>query len=295
MLPSWILHLLALPARFVPASLAHRALEHARLSRQEITELLRERARSSPLTSASDRCAEETPANTDLALLDTVASVVPTSPSPNVRSVARRPRAIPHLISLLPGVALALVAFAVLPGITSANGVPVPVTLSYIDLSNWGPQDASGDAELIFAEGIVRIEADGLPQLSGEVYQAWLVNSEVGDAISIGRFNADAVGGLSYEGTLPPIADYRFDLLMLTVEPEPDDAPQPSGRRSLGGYFSLVGQPIADGGAGTFQAPRELPNTGPPDFASDLIRFGALAGAMVLSLLVGLRLSRKQA
>lgn len=182
-----------------------------------------------------------------------------------------------------------------------ANGVPVPVELSYIDLSNWGPQDASGEAELIFAEGIIRIAADGLPRLDGSLYQAWLVNSEAGDAISAGRFNAGSTGHVSFEGTLPPIADFGFDLLILTVEPDPDTVPQPTEERSIGGYFSLVGVAGLDGAGGDaagsagLQAPGSLPNTGDPMFLTDLIRVGALAMAMALSVLVGLRLSRRTA
>lgn len=194
---------------------------------------------------------------------------------------------------------LAGVLLMAAPTIVRANGVPVTVDLAYIDLSNWGPEDATGTAELIFAEGIVRIHADGLPTLTDSLYQAWLVNSEAGDAISAGRFNASA-GGVDFEGTLPPIADFGFDLLILTVEPEPDTAPQPTEERSIGGYFSLVGVASVDGQGGeaqggNLQAPGSLPNTGDPAFLTDIIRLGALAMAMGLSVVVGLRLSRRTA
>ncbi len=199
---------------------------------------------------------------------------------------------------LLGACVVALVAALGAPTLARANGVPVMVTLSYIDLSNWGPEDASGEAELIFAEGIVRLEAQGLPVLQDEVYQAWLVNSEVGDAISVGRFNAAGTGTVSYQGTLPPIADFGFDLLIFTVEPEPDDAPQPSAQRSIGGYFSLLGHASPDGsteGGQGLQAPGALPNTGAPGWTADIVRFTALIGAMALSVVVGLRLSRRPA
>lgn len=194
---------------------------------------------------------------------------------------------------------LLLLALAATPsGTARANGVPVPVTLSYVDLSNWGPRDAQGVAELIFAEGIVRVQASGLPRLEGKQYQGWLVNSQVGDAISAGRFNADGTGAVSYRGTLPPIADFGFDLFIITVEPEPDDAPQPTVDRSIGGYFSLTGQRGADGSrsdtAGALLAPGALPNTGDATLMTDLVRFGALAAAMALSLFVGLRLGKRQ-
>jgi len=198
--------------------------------------------------------------------------------------------------SMLVGAAMLIAA----SGTARANGVPVTVNLAYIDLSNWGPQDAKGSAELIFAEGIVRIEADGLPMQQDALYQAWLVNSEAGDAISAGRFNASASGRVSYRGSLPPIADFGFDLLILTVEPDPDNAPQPTEQRSIGGYFSLIGVAGVDGRGGeaqggNLQAPGSLPNTGDPAFITDLIRVGALAMAMGLSVVVGLRLSRRTA
>ncbi len=144
--------------------------------------------------------------------------------------------------SLAASALFAAVSFGSSGDHVSANGVPVTVQLSYIDLSNSGPREATGTAELVLAEGLVRLQATDLPALVGKRYQGWLVNSQGGDAVSIGRFNADAGGKVAFSGTLPPIADFGFDLVILTVEPEPDTAPQPSGERSIGGYFSLVGQ-----------------------------------------------------
>ncbi len=182
-------------------------------------------------------------------------------------------------------------------GTARGNGVPTLVNLSYIDLSNSGPEDATGVAELIFAEGIVRIDAEGMPMLSGELYQAWLVNSEAGDAISAGRFNADAEGLVSFEGVLPPIADFGFDLFILTIEPEPDDAPQPTEQRTIGGYFTLLGAPGTDGSNSetALNQPGELPATGDFTLSSDLFRVGVLTVLMVTSVVVALRLSRRTA
>lgn len=180
-----------------------------------------------------------------------------------------------------------------------ANGVPTLVTLSYIDLSNWGPEEATGTAELLFAEGLVNVTIDGLPELTDERYQGWLVNSQVGDAITVGRFNADASGAVNYQGALPPIADFGFDLFIVTVEPEPDDAPQPSETRSVGGYFTLVGEPGTDvngtDNSGSTTAPEQLPATGDFTLQSDLVRMGLLLAVMGLSVFVGLRLGRRSA
>src|SRR5437016_5342467 len=81
-----------------------------------------------------------------------------------------------------------------------ANGVPTSVALKYIDLSNWGPMDATGKADLLLAEGIVKVSAQGLPSLKTQRYQAWLVSSQSGDAISAGRFNADPDGKVDFQG-----------------------------------------------------------------------------------------------
>jgi len=214
--------------------------------------------------------------------------------------VTARRRVFAPVLAMLALVTITLVATS--PSSARANGIPVMVNLSYIDLSNWGPQDATGTAELIFAEGIVRINAGGMPVLTNQRYQGWLVNSEVGDAISLGRFNASPSGQIAFQGTLPPIADFGFDLVILTIEPEPDDAPQPSSNRSIGGYFSLIGQPAADGnleggttGQAGLQTPGQLPNTGVPGWTSDVVRFSALMAAMALSVIVGFRLSRRHA
>ncbi len=182
-------------------------------------------------------------------------------------------------------------------GTARSNGVPTLVDLTYIDLSNSGPETATGVAELIFAEGIVRVDAEGLPTLSGELYQGWLVNSEAGDAIAAGRFNADADGMVSYQGTLPPIAEFGFDLFILTIEPQPDDAPQPTEQRSIGGYFTLIGVPGPDGSDAetALNQPGELPATGDFTLRTDVIRVGTLTILMGLSVFVAVRLGRRNA
>jgi len=197
-------------------------------------------------------------------------------------------------VAALATAALIVVAGGARPAL--ANGVPTEVNLSYISLSNWGPEDATGSAELTFSEGIVRLQASGLPALVAERYQGWLVNSESGDAISFGRFNATALSTAAFEGQLPPIADFGFDLIILTVEPDPDDAPQAAQQRSIGGYFSLVGERAVDGSNDTGTvgtAPGQLPNTGDPTLTTDIARMGLLLAAIGLSLFVGLRLARR--
>lgn len=218
-------------------------------------------------------------------------------------------------IPLVLAVAVTASVLATWPATRSvhANGVPTFVPLSYLaGLSNWGPEEAEGELELSFAEGYTRLTVAGLPRLTSSVYQGWLVNSESNDAISIGRFNADANENISHEGTLPTITDFGFDLFVLTVEPDPDDAPQPTSNRSIGGRFELVGEPpvdnttpgdVSDAAGNASDAsdapsdistqPSELPNTGVAGLLSDVRRTSLLIAVMALSAFAGVRLGRR--
>jgi hypothetical protein len=102
---------------------------------------------------------------------------------------------------------------------------------------------------------------------------------------------------VSFQGVLPPIADFGFDLFILTIEGEPDDAPQPTERRSIGGYFTLIGAPGADGpgSESALNQPGELPATGDFTLITDLIRVGMLLALMALSVFVAMRLGRRTA
>lgn len=210
-------------------------------------------------------------------------------------------------VGLLAVGALVLAGSLLAPIGVRANGVPTKVQLGYLEgLSNWGPQTAHGSLELLFAEGVVKLSATGMTRLDHQLYQGWLVKSETNDAIAIGRFNAAADGTVTFSGTLPPLADFGFDLFIITVEPDPDTSPAPSSDRSIGGRFSLVGSPTIDGSrpglvnsgvtggpSGTAgNGPNRLPETGDPTLLTDIVRFGALVLVAALSLAIGLRLGR---
>ena len=136
--------------------------------------------------------------------------------------------------------ALAL-AWSTSADLAEANGAPVTINLSYLPgVSNWGPQDASGVAEVVLAEEEVQLEVDGLPRLSGEAYEVWLANTAGGDWLSVGRFNVDDTGkgDLEESITLPAgLPEYPYDLVVISVEAESDSNPAPSQKLSLAGYF----------------------------------------------------------
>jgi hypothetical protein len=186
--------------------------------------------------------------------------------------------------------------------VVHANGVPTIVRLAYIEgLSNWGPRDASGTLELALGEGYAKLDLQKMEPLTGKKYQGWLVNSQSNDAVSVGTFNASANGVVTHRQTLPAIADFGFDLFIITVEPDPDDAPQPTSERSIGGRFSLIGARTPDGlsgeplGGGSIAGPRQLPNTGLSWMPADFVRVALLLGAGAAAVAAGVQLGRRRA
>ncbi len=165
------------------------------------------------------------------------------------------------LLALAPALGWAL---AVRPAVALANGVPLRVPLTYLaGLSNSGPTDARGEAEISFAEGLIRVDVRGLPRLSGEVYQIWLAKSGTNKAVAVGTFNTGADGLGGYSGRMAGLEGYDYDLIILTIEPQPDPDPAPSAKRSIGGFFTLIQRPEVGAPALTSDTrPAELPKTG---------------------------------
>ena len=214
--------------------------------------------------------------------------------------------------------ALALVLAPLTSNVVRANGVPTIISLAYIEgLSTWGPQDATGEVEISFSEGYALVTVSGLPALGeGRAYQGWLVNSDSNAAVTIGRFDADAEAHINFNGSLPAIDEFGFDLFLITVEPDPDEGLQPTSDRTIGGYFSLLGPAPAESssaadtaaatgtggqqgaetqsttGTNSQQQPAELPSTGDPALLTDIMRITLLGAAVIVSLLLGLRLVR---
>jgi hypothetical protein len=144
-----------------------------------------------------------------------------------------------------------------------ANGVPIRVPLSYLaGLSNWGPPEARGEAELSFAEALIRVDVRGLPALKNEQYQLWLGKSGTNKATPAGVFTVapDGIGG--YTGKLTGLDGYEYDLILITVEPSPDTDPAPTAKRSIGGFFTPIKKQESAGGIASDVQPATLPNTG---------------------------------
>lgn len=152
--------------------------------------------------------------------------------------------------------ALSAILLAV-PSVAMANGVPVKLVLGYQNtISNWGPKGAVGVADVAIGEGIVHVIATGLPQLSGQVYEGWLINSRTGDKFSTGRFNADADGSVDNQRGGDPIPDKHWDMFLLSVVGQDQSTTEPTAQISIAGYYPVL--KLAD----PAERPDELPYTG---------------------------------
>lgn len=194
-----------------------------------------------------------------------------------------------------------------------ANGKPVTIYLSFLpEFSNTGAETATGTAKVSIGEAWVDLTADGLPQLQGEQYEGWLQEAETGKRFSVGKFNADANGHVSYYVQLDniPVADYQY--FLITIEPDPDPSPDADARITIAGLFpnpqlvevtptpiptalapqlitgteTMTGtMPAGEGGSAAMNAtptpppPAELPVTGKTDFGAPWL---LLAGGVLL-------------
>ncbi len=133
---------------------------------------------------------------------------------------------------------LALMCFLWRPSSVLANGHSKTLYLSGLPgITNLGPTDAMGTAKVNVGEGYIELEATGLPVLSGEIFQVWVATADLGTWASFGRFVGVEGVPTVYSATVDglPLEDYRY--LILSVEPEPDDSPAPSGRNLVAAVF----------------------------------------------------------
>lgn len=120
----------------------------------------------------------------------------------------------------------------------AANGAPIKIFLNYLpEFSNYGPTDASGVAEISIGEAWVDLTIDGLPQLTDEHYEAWLIGAGEQQMISVGTFNSGADGHVDYFVELSELPDIDYRFFVVTVETDSDDNPEPDPRRTIAGIF----------------------------------------------------------
>jgi hypothetical protein len=142
-------------------------------------------------------------------------------------------------------------------GLVQANGTPIRIVLSYLNgVSNFGPQNATGVAELITSEGEVRLQAAGLQKLGDdEQYELWISSAAANERMALGVVNIGDGGVARMDIVLKaPIPEKPWDLMVITVEKKGADPNTPSERRAIAGRFSMT--------PGEGNRPRQLPNTG---------------------------------
>ena len=136
-----------------------------------------------------------------------------------------------------------------------ANGTPIRIVLSYLNgISNFGPQNATGVAELVMSEGEVRATTTGLERLQGEQYHVWLTTANNADRLWLGTFEANDQGVGRLDRVIQQgIPEREWSLMLLTVEQGAAQPAQPSNRRAIAGRFPSTA---------TGARPGQLPNTG---------------------------------
>ena len=119
----------------------------------------------------------------------------------------------------------------------SANGVPVRLFLNYLpDISNWGPETASGETTVAVGEGWVTMSVRDLPKLQDQVYVVWLVTDR-NVPLPIGKFNTDDLNTGDFEIRGLSLPQEPYSLVLLTVEEDQEQFPFPGARRTVAGRF----------------------------------------------------------
>lgn len=197
----------------------------------------------------------------------------------------RLPRA--TLSVVVAGVALLALALALVSpaGTALANGTPIKITLTYLPgISNWGPQNVTGVAELITSEGEARAQVAGLETLTdADEYQVWIRTADVSSWLRLGSLNiaANGIGRMDTvrQGGIPELA---WELMQVSVEAKGSQPAAPGSRLTAAGRFSMT----PGGGA----PPKVLPNTGGDGPMTGIPTTGLLGlsggGSVLLVLLV---------
>ncbi|MEZ4520611.1 MAG: hypothetical protein R3A46_03045 [Thermomicrobiales bacterium] len=184
--------------------------------------------------------------------------------------------------------ALVMATLLLIPAIALANGTPIRVQVAYQPpYSNAGPEDATGTVEIAFSDGEVHGDIEGLPVQPDSHYEVWLYNTKTEEILSLTTFEADDSGATQFDALFDePIPEDGWDLVVITIEDEPDSSPDPDSRWSLVGTFSGTDVEAE-------VVPAELPRTGSRPGPSDnaamygaLVVGGALAAGIVIALVV---------
>jgi hypothetical protein len=158
---------------------------------------------------------------------------------------------------LAAGILLAGVVLLLSPISAQAEETPITVPLAYVvNYSNYGPTTATGTAEVWRNDAEVRLYVDGLPVLSNQKYQCWLVNQKAGTFLQVGSpFNVSSNGSAVVDVALHGSLSSDYNMVLITIQPDPDITPgTPSKKYSIAGYYQ--------GNSAVQQQVQHLPDTG---------------------------------
>lgn len=193
----------------------------------------------------------------------------------------RRNARVPPLLCVLIAALL-----ATLPVWANGNGVtvylgPLP------NVTNWGPENARGEAYVNIGEGLVKLGVTGMKPLTGERYQAWLATPNLAEMLPLFVFDVDATGAAYIEKADLDlkVAEYRY--FIISVEPDPDPDPAPDARRALAGILPNTqvvapGSPSGPTPIPGATPPANLPETGAP-IADRYVQGGIALGVLVIA------------
>jgi serine/threonine-protein kinase len=145
---------------------------------------------------------------------------------------------------ILASVVLFVLAALMLPQLFDASHGNAPLTPEYYSMPGMGTSEsnilpAGGTAPLgvlRFQDGTapadqVTLSTDGMPQpAAGSQYEAWLIEDDAEQRVSVGfiQFDNDGKGSLTYVDPQGRNLIGMYHGVEITVEPNPDDSPNPS-------------------------------------------------------------------
>ncbi|NJN92593.1 MAG: hypothetical protein HC875_00195 [Anaerolineales bacterium] len=187
---------------------------------------------------------------------------------------------------------IGIVMMLIVAGPVAANGAPIKIFLNYLpEYSNYGSNDATGVALVSIGEAWVDLEVDGLPQLNGQSYEAWLVEAETSTMISLGKFNSDSTGQVKYHAEFEQIPELDYRYFVISVETDPDPGPEADARRTIAGVFPNAEVVVVSGTPTPTLVPGITPTPAPPptlpvtgDLKSKILNLGLLIMGLGLSI-----------
>jgi hypothetical protein len=115
-----------------------------------------------------------------------------------------------------------------------ARDITVTLDSKADDFDHPESEKGKGRATIDTRTGDVFIVVENMPQLVGEQFEGWLAGGDE-SPVSTGLIPIDDDGMGHSSALLGSLTESTYDRVVLTVEPDPDDDPEPAGIHSLSG------------------------------------------------------------